>query len=115
MEFEKQQKEIVVELKAYLPRFISGLKEIIKWFHQGEEEKALKNMSHVVEGTEWIIEVLNLTNELYYQPIDTKQINPFLLKVNEGLERSDSLLIADILEYEITPIIEEWSSKINAN
>lgn len=113
MNLTEQKKEVFISLQEYIITFMSGLKEIINWFHQGNEQKALETMIDAVEGFEWICEALSVTSELHNVIIESDKINPLLIEINEGLERSDTILIADILEYEIMPIVKEWNSIVN--
>ena len=113
MNIETQEKELFGSLQVYIKKFIPGTQEIVMWFHQGEEQKALEGMLDVVEGLSWICEAISLSREFHYTPIDIERINPFLVQLNEGLVESDTVLMADILEYEIIPIIEEWNKVIN--
>ncbi len=113
MDLENQKKELVVSLKEYLERFIPGTQKAVKWLQQGEEQKALEAIVDIAEGLEWISEAISLTQELYSSVLETDKINDFLIQLNQALEESDTVLIADILEYEIIPIIEEWNKVIN--
>ena len=38
---------------------------------------------------------------------DISKINEYLEEINDGLEKQDYLLVADIFEYEIVPYFEE--------
>lgn len=113
MTLENQREEVFVSLQEYIVKYIDGLKEIIDWFHQGDEQKALEAMVDAVEGLKWISEALTLTKELHGISMEADKINPLLVDINTGLERSDTILIADILEYEIVPLINEWNDQIN--
>jgi len=115
MNLEIQKKEMRDSLQEYMNRFIPGMQKIVLWFQQGEEQKALEGMVDVVEGLAWICEAISLTQELYSTPINIEGINEFLIQLNDGLVESDSILMADILEYEIIPIVEEWNKIIMGN
>lgn len=113
MNVDYQKKELLISLQEYLGRFILGLKEVVLLMQQGEEQKALEGIIDAVEGLGWITEAMSLTHDLHTAVFDIGKINGFLSKINEGLEENDTVLIADILEYEIIPIIEEWDKVIN--
>ncbi len=115
MSLENQTNEIFESLKEYLTRFLNGLNDIVKWLHQGEDLKALGNMLYVVEGLEWISEVMILTKTVHGIDIELNKINLTLLELNEALLDKDTIFIADILEYEIKPLIQEWNNMINSS
>jgi len=113
MNLDNQKRELLISLQEYLVRFMGGLKEIVLLFQQGEEQKSLEQMLDIIEGLAWISEAISLTQELYVTKLDIGRINEFLNQLNFALENSDTVQIADIIEYEIIPIVTEWNEVIN--
>lgn len=113
MNLDNQKRELLISLQEYLIRFMGGLNEIVLLFQQGEEQKSLEQMLDVIEGLAWISEAISLTQELYSTKLDIGKINEFLIQLNEALENNDTVQIADIIEYEIIPIVAEWNEVIN--
>jgi hypothetical protein len=112
------QEEIIEEIietsKAYLPRLIDGLQEIVKLFHEGKDQEAVSLFVRAVDGLEWFNSFLK-GMQLANLEIDSKKIisYPQIMKnLLNAWERQDFLLVSDIIEYELIPLIEEKFEKV---
>lgn len=107
------QEEIIEEsietAKVYLPRLKDGLHEIVKLFHEGKDQEAVSLFVTAVDGLEWFNSFLK-GMQLANLETDSKKITnyPQIMKdLLSAWERQDFLLVSDIIEYELIPLIEE--------
>ncbi|WP_408955670.1 hypothetical protein [Natroniella sp. ANB-PHB2] len=103
------------EAENYLPRLISGIDEIINSFSQGEKSKAYKLLNQALEGFQWLsilIDNLETISDSIYEDMDLNRvIKNWESNLNEFLtafENQDIILLSDILEYELLPVLEEY-------
>lgn len=92
----------------YLSNLSNGVLFIANSLKEDKINEALKSIYDFSEGMSWLSDALRLLNQhgenLF---IDFARINEFLLEINEGLEKEDYLLVADIFEYEIYPFFKD--------
>lgn len=110
MELEK------LELKDSLIRYLSGIREpiltIVSQCRLGKEQEAYDQMILLTEGLSWVSDAVHLTRE--YHTISVGDIRELLEEVTEAIENTDMILVADLLEYELVPKINEWQNQLLA-
>ena len=108
-------KETLQEADDYLPKLKKGILKTVKHFRDDELQKANNNYQNILEGIEWYLDVVNKIisifddEELYddYQK-SVKNINEKLTELMVSYKKEDMVLVADILEYEITEYIDNF-------
>lgn len=101
--------ETLESLNEYLPKLIEGCKEVSRDLQTGNEAAALDKLPLVLEGLEWVTEAIGgIKNNGRSINVDEKALIPFLLDMEGALEIGDYVLVADLFEYEIAPILEQW-------
>jgi UDP-galactopyranose mutase len=100
------------EFYKYMHKIKEGCQTIADNLREDRIGEAMNLISHFTEGVSWALQVIALMNGQKYEiNIDTSRINEFLLEINEGLERQDFVIVADMFEYEIQPFFEEAKEK----
>lgn len=106
-------KEVVESAIDYLDRVIIGIEGINEDFQRGREDRATSSIVQLVDGIQWLLQVIEGTREIQGDAtIDASQINPVFNQLIEALENMDYVLLGDLLEYEITPVMKEWREKL---
>lgn len=103
--------EALETLYDYLPRLIKGINDAVENFKMQREDKGIGLLIKIIDGLQWCTEVVYKTEEVlttYGIEIDKEAINSIYNEVIEALENEDYVLISDLLEYEIVPILKEW-------
>lgn len=95
-------------------------------FRSADHKKAHASFAAVLEGCQWLVDTL-----VYARQASLKEASPFsacfvddrwgaaeksfsrmLRQIMVAFEKKDFVLLADLLEYELTTILEEWSGLI---
>ncbi|KGR83798.1 hypothetical protein [Lysinibacillus odysseyi] len=101
--------EIVNEYYKYISKIPTGLQYISDNLRTDNVPLALDEILNFSEGLSWITKVEHILIE---QGVNThlnkQQLDNFLNLINEGLEKQDFVLVADIFEYEILPYFEQF-------
>ena len=112
---EKLIKNSLKEAEEYLPKLKEGILEAADYFRNGEEEKANNRYQQTLNGLEWytdvIIKILAILNDEELYKESQKLINDLnepLTDLMTAYNKDDIVLVADILEYEITEYIDNF-------
>lgn len=100
--------ETIESIREYVPKLIEAHHKLIQFFREENSLKAFELFPAYTKGLDWMIQAIVLINKqtpFFYVDIDS--INHFLNEINAGIRNKDLVLVADILEYEITPFFEE--------
>ncbi|AEH46415.1 hypothetical protein [Parageobacillus thermoglucosidasius] len=96
----------------YIERVAVGTQTIADYLREDKIGEAMQLIAQFSEGIAWLTKVIVLMRKhRYYIDIDPSKINEFLMEINEGLERQDYVIVADMFEYEIQPFFEEAKEK----
>ncbi|MBB3908594.1 hypothetical protein [Anoxybacteroides rupiense] len=92
----------------YIVRVAQGAETIASDLREDRIGEALQLIVQFSEGVSWLIQVILLMRENNYSiNINPSEMNEFLVEINDGLERQDYIIVADMFEYEIKPFFEE--------
>lgn len=105
--------ETLLSTESYIKRAIPEIETIVDEFYQNPSQQTWEKLKQLIEGIQWIAQVIlsidqfeeKLANwEDYLTNLATLQNElPNLL---EALQNQDTVLIGDIIQYEILPIFE---------
>lgn len=117
-EANKLLDEAIEDGKEYLPRLKEGLSKIAALLQEGREGEGINLFIESIEGLEWFGTVLEgmvcfrgaLINESGEDNISVRY-RRILGDLLAAWENRDIVLIGDLLEFEIVPIIEEFQEK----
>lgn len=104
--------ETVHSMVSYLERALPELSGLASEFYQGADETTWETFGHFLDGIGWIMSVLEeLSNpELIENPEGVSHryndISGNIRELQEAMENSDLIAIADILRYEMIPLLE---------
>ncbi|WP_427338108.1 hypothetical protein [Caloranaerobacter sp. DY30410] len=115
MNKREQMKEVLKGLYIYLGRLIPGIAKTAELYQGGNEGKANENMIDIIDGINWIIEGITVTSEIQKEKINITDMNEHFDEMVQAFENSDYVLLSDLLEYEIVPILEKWKEKISVS
>lgn len=111
-DFLRQQFETLQTANEYIVKLETGIVESVRLLKSGEEGQAIKMIHNIIDGIEWISDVMRLTIGVHNQQINLDEVNGQLLEIVEGFNNEDYILVGDLFEYEILPIIVKWKAII---
>ena len=102
----------------YLEKLIPGFDQAADLFRTGNEQEANKYYIQILDGMDWFSEVVNVVmssegegqepeNSLRIRQAKLTDLMSQMLEANKN---QDWGLLADILEYEMTPFYKEWQT-----
>lgn len=101
-----EKKEFLQTICEYIDKLIKGLLDVSQLIHEGSEMEASKNMINVFEGIDYIIKAVTLIDEMQEAKNHIEELNEQLSAIIEAFENEDYVLIGDLFEYELVPVVQ---------
>ncbi len=96
-------------LKEELRAFLTHLEQIPLLLQNSEREQAEQLLSVLFLKLETLILLFFFVNdEQAQEPLLMKQLTPFLAELEEAYANHDTILISDLISYEILPVLQEF-------
>ncbi|HHV28934.1 hypothetical protein [Acetivibrio mesophilus] len=109
------KREIVGTAAEYILKASEGVEQIIEFFQSGREDIATRMMIDLVEGIEWLTQAIDGTKDIHGDhPMDISQANSVLREISEAYENMDYVLLSDLLEYELLPMVNIWRKQLTS-
>lgn len=105
--------EALKTASKYIGNLKMGIMSSADNFQSGEENKALESIPLIVDGIDWLTQVIQLTKDIQKSEISLEELNERLEEIVEAVENSDFILVGDLFQYELIPIIDDIEEKIN--
>lgn len=102
------------ELEKVAAMMISGARNVSRLFREGQDADALELFQDLLDVTRDFMGMLAHLRDHYLGGADeefvrrTENFSNLLSEMSEVLENEDWAVLSDILEYEFTPLCEEW-------
>ncbi|VAX21671.1 hypothetical protein MNBD_NITROSPINAE02-790 [hydrothermal vent metagenome] len=112
--------ELIARMEIYLASFSDGLTEVADRFRAGAIEEANAMLVSVIEGLQSLTELVETAKEFSGSDPGSLKVGEEDLSVHEtrligilenlhdAQEAKDWVVVADLLEYELGPSIDEW-------
>ncbi|MGM0508353.1 MAG: hypothetical protein ACQERZ_04230 [Fusobacteriota bacterium] len=111
--------ESIQELNIYLNKMDVGIKKVVEYLNEDSNQKALNFIISVIDGLEWIYNVLGSINDVVLEKYDINMLKKIFYEYEDilenlldSLEEKDMIMLADILEFEMLEKIEEIKEKL---
>lgn len=109
---EKEMMRLIKNINTVIDQLIKNINEIIECYRGGEEGKANKKMVTSIDDLLVIVDGIKVTEQVQKEKIEVEKINEYLVEMIGAFENNDYVLLCDLLEYEIIPILNEFKEKI---
>lgn len=103
---ENEKIETLISADEYLYNLKNGVARISELIQEGKEQEGINLIPHVAEGIQWLTEAVELTRDVHKSEISFDSLNEFIEEISEALENEDYILVGDLFNYEILPILE---------
>ncbi|MFX4261969.1 hypothetical protein ACOBQJ_07180 [Pelotomaculum propionicicum] len=101
--------DLSVTLSDYLYKLIPAIKKCAGHYQSGQINEGSNLLLNMIEGLHWVVSVMAKTG---LQDYNIGEINLKLNEVVEAFENKDFILVGDLLEYEILPVMEAFLHKL---
>ncbi|WP_018931035.1 hypothetical protein [Gracilibacillus lacisalsi] len=105
--------DLLLSTKSYIDRAVPEIDKLVEEFYDQPTDQTWSNFSRFLEGIQWIIEMITVIDKSdqevsglkdYITSVDS--LNSELANLLEAIENQDTILIADLIQFEIFPIFE---------
>lgn len=111
--------ETMVSVHEYLERAVPALTELIDGSYENFAEKTWEGINQLSEGMQWMLQFKAFTQAAPEQPTNWEDVEKSFESCEErfaqllaAVEAKDTVLISDILAYEITPAYEGLTENV---
>ena len=118
MSAEEMAVEITLELYKVVNIMSEGAKQVAELFRQADDAEALETYQDLLEVIRNFLRMIGALRDEYslqdnaeYEKSAT-QLNELFTEMSTVLENEDWILLADLLEYEFLPAVEQWKRVI---
>lgn len=105
--------ETMNSVKFYLVRAIPALETLVDNSYEKFTEKTWEGINQLAEGMQWVLQFTTFTTNAPQQPLNWNMVEEAVHLCEESfaqligaVEEQDTILISDILSYEVTPAYE---------
>lgn len=108
-------KETLQSCREYIPNLISAVGDAAFLLQSGDEAKGVQLLIKIIDGLQWVIEaVQGVQQNGFSLNIDTSDIAVHFQQLESAFAIRDYVLVADLFEYEIIPVLQSWLEKVKA-
>lgn len=108
----KQKLEVLQAAYEYIEKLIDGINTCVNFYRVGDLGNAHQYILLIIDGLEWVINVIVGTQDVRKEVIEISNITDILNEIVEAMQNNDTTLIADLLEYEVLEQISKWKEKL---
>jgi len=116
--YDEMAMNIARELYKVTDIMLTGSKRIAALFRQADDDEALELFQDLLEVTRDFLSMVGVLRSNFAMHDDeffsknVEQISDLLTEMTEVLEDEDWILLADLLEYELLPVLDSWKQVI---
>lgn len=104
--------ELSQTTKELIKNLISRIKEIIKLLQSGHYNTGNERLIFVIDDMQILVKALMILHEEDAIDFPIEELNEKLNELVNQLENKDYLFVADLLSYELKPLLEQWDGCI---
>lgn len=114
--FRRLMAETMASAEDYLGRARPEVEKLSTEFYQGPTEKSWHKFTQLLEGLQWLLEVVTTLESYHPEKQNTPgwsgEFNEKIKQLQEALQNSDHVLLGDLLQYEISPLFSAIDKEI---
>lgn len=104
--------EVLQTANEYLNNLKNGILRLVELMQQEKDQEANLLIPQISDGIDWILKAVELTRDVQKEYIKSDDINEYLEAILEAMENEDIILVGDLFNYEVLPIIDRIHSDI---
>lgn len=102
--------EVLESASEYLRNISKALPAIIAGYRENEIVDVSEQMILLADGLRWLYDVAKLTKD--YHSLDEDEMLGCYAELVDAMEMKDYLLLSDLMEYELLPLIDNWEANL---
>ena len=103
--------DLLTTLNTYLSRLIPAVQECAGHYQSGQINDGSNLLLNIVEGLSWVIKA---AAGAQMQGVEIEDINTKFNEIVQAFENEDYVLVGDLLEYEISPVLQGLLAKTSS-
>lgn len=111
--------ELLLSAEEYTERVIPHITILFNGFYTNPTQKNWIELSEILEGIQWLLSMIETIDHSIVRPDNWTEVTAPVVRLKEelgdleeALENTDTVLIADMLQYEILPVFEGFITEI---
>lgn len=105
--------EVLKTASEYIEKLKEAILTVSKHLQGSQYQNGLNMIPSIADGLNWLTAVIENTGDVLKSEISINEINDKLNEIVEALESQDNILVGDLFEYELLPILENAEKVIN--
>lgn len=108
--------------EEYVIRAVPHIKELADQFYNNPTEEDWTTLGELFEGIQWLTTMIETINDSIICPTNwntvtasSTELRDELESLEEALENTDTVLIGDMLQYEVLPVFETFSEEFKTS
>ncbi len=106
-----QSVEALETAVEYLDNISRALPSIIEDYREQNISTVSEKMINLSDGLRWLYDVAKLTKD--YHSLDEDEMLGCYTEIVDAMEMKDYILISDLIEYELLPLVEGWRASLS--
>ncbi|MGL5820576.1 MAG: hypothetical protein ACRCYE_02955 [Sarcina sp.] len=103
----EEKLEVLETANEYLFKLKNGVGQLVGFMNEERESEACMLIPDIAEGIGWLLDAIKLTEDVI-GVVDGKEIlEGQLAEIVEALENQDFILVGDLFNYEVLPILDD--------
>ena len=103
-----QKLEVMVGAAEYIEKLQAGIETATTYYRQGELSKAYQLTTAIITGMQWLLDAIGVIKDILKEDIEIDTFKDTCGEIIEAFENTDTVLIADLFEYEIKDQLGNW-------
>lgn len=110
---------LLLSTEEYAERAIPHITTLAEMFYNNPSPTNWYDLNQLLEGIQWILSMIGVVDESIVRPsswsevlTNVREIQAELGNLEEALENTDTVLVGDILNYEILPVFEALTKEV---
>ena len=115
MNYKKEKLDLVKSMVEDIENINLYIDAIVNKFYEGDEKIACEGMAFVSEELQWVFKGLDIISDMVNIYDINNNISQQIVGIIEAMENEDYILVGDLLNYEVKPLLEQLIEILKEN
>lgn len=111
--------DLLLSTEEYIKQALPEVQLLVEELYQGDSKHTWTKFEQLIEGLQWIAQMISTIDQGTYQPSGWdqymelhKNFQLIIVEMEEALQNKDTLLLGDIIQYEIIPGLKTLKNQV---